>query len=228
MVKYILTDIEGTTTSISFVHDVLFPYSAAHLPAWVRVHAGEARVQGALAQVRDTVSREMGLEEATVEECIDLLMQWIKDDRKHGALKAIQGYIWKEGYTSGAFTSHIYPDVAPSLERWKRAGLQMGVYSSGSVEAQILLFGHTSEGDLKPYFSDYFDTAVGNKREVKSYEHIRTALGLAAEEILFLSDIPEELDAAQQAGMQTIQLLRPGTAPSDRHRNVATFAEILP
>lgn len=228
MIQYILTDIEGTTTSISFVHDVLFPYSSAHLPNWVRAHAGEDRVKSALAQVRDTASREMGLENPSMDECIGLLMQWIAEDRKHGALKALQGYIWKEGYTSGAFTSHIYPDVAPALARWKKSGMKMGVYSSGSVDAQILLFGHTSEGDLKPYFSDYFDTAVGHKREVKSYEHICTALGLPAGEILFLSDVPEELDAAKAAGMQTIQLLRPGTAASDRHQTAATFAEILP
>lgn len=228
MVRYILTDIEGTTTSISFVHDVLFPYSSAHLPQWVRDHADEDRVQAALAQVRDTASREMGLEEPRLNECIGLLMQWIAEDRKHSALKALQGYIWKEGYTSGAFTSHIYPDVAPALERWKRAGLTMGVYSSGSVDAQILLFGHTSEGDLKPYFSDYFDTAVGHKREQKSYENICTALGNAAGEILFLSDVPEELDAAKAAGMQTIQLIRPGTVPTDRHPTAASFLEILP
>jgi enolase-phosphatase E1 len=225
MVQYILTDIEGTTTSISFVHDVLFPYSTQHLPAWVRSHRSEARVQAALADVAETVSREQGL--ATDEAAqIDWLLQWIRDDRKHGALKAIQGYVWRDGYETGAFTSHVYPDVPPALKRWQQQGLKMGVYSSGSVPAQRLLFGHTEFGDLQPYFSDYFDTAVGHKREVGSYRNIQKALGLPADAILFLSDIPEELDAAQAAGLQVMHLLRPGTAPST-HPGVETFAEIL-
>jgi enolase-phosphatase E1 len=227
MIRYILTDIEGTTTSISFVHDVLFPYAAAHLPAWVRAHRSEDRVQTALAQVADTVKQENGLE-TQEDEQIEWLLRWIKEDRKHSALKAIQGYLWKDGYESGAFTSHVYPDVAPALERWKQRGLKMGVYSSGSVPAQRLLFGYTEVGDLQPYFSDYFDTSVGHKREVSAYRNIQKALGLPPEEILFLSDVPEELDAAQEAGMQTLQLIRPGSAASPRHSGVESFAEILP
>ncbi len=225
MVQYILTDIEGTTTSISFVHDVLFPYSTAHLPAWVRSHRSEPRVQAALHEVFLTIQQEYRdfSEEA---EQIGWLLQWIKDDRKHPALKALQGYIWKDGYETGAFKSHVYPDVAPALARWKAAGLRMGVYSSGSVPAQRLLFGYSEAGDLQPFFSDYFDTAVGHKREPGSYQNIQKALGIPADEILFLSDIPEELDAASAAGMQVRHLVRPGTLACERYAGVGSFDEI--
>jgi enolase-phosphatase E1 len=208
------------------VHDVLFPYAAEHLRAWVQAHRGEDRVRTVLAQVADTVKQEEGLDTDEAGQ-VEWLLRWIKEDRKHGALKALQGWLWKDGYTYGAFTSHVYPDVEPALKQWKQRGLKMGVYSSGSVPAQRLLFGYTTVGDLQPYFSDYFDTSVGHKREVGSYRNIQKALGLPAEEILFLSDIPEELDAAKEAGMQVLQLRRPGTAPAQRHPGVSSFAEIL-
>jgi enolase-phosphatase E1 len=227
MIQYILTDIEGTTTSISFVHDVLFPYSTQQLPSWVRSHRSEARVQAALQGVADTVAREQARETDEAAQIAQLLL-WIAEDRKHPALKTIQGYLWKDGYETGAFKSHVYADVAPALARWKAQGLSIGVYSSGSVPAQRLLFGYSEVGDLQPYFSDYFDTAVGHKREVASYQNIQKALGVSADAILFLSDIPEELDAAQAAGMQVLHLLRPGTAGCDRHKGVSSFAEILP
>jgi enolase-phosphatase E1 len=225
MIKYILTDIEGTTTSISFVHDVLFPYAAQHLPAWVRSHRSEARVQAALKEVADTVYREHGFETDEANQ-IGWLLQWIQEDRKHSALKAIQGHLWKDGYESGAYRSHVYEEVPQALEAWKKQGILMGVYSSGSVPAQRLLFGYSEKGDLQPYFSDYFDTAVGPKREVQSYQNIQKALGIPASEILFLSDIAEELDAAKTAGMQTVQLLRPGTEDSGRHKTAKDFSEI--
>lgn len=227
MVQYILTDIEGTTTSISFVHDVLFPYATAHLPSWVRAHRSEARVKAALAEVAATVLTEQGIATDEAEQ-IEWLLRWIKEDRKHSALKAIQGYLWKDGYEAGAYRSHVYEDVPVALERWKQQGLKMGVYSSGSVPAQRLLFGYSELGDLQPYFSDYFDTAVGHKRSADSYRNIQKALGLPADAILFLSDVAEELDAAKEAGMQGLQLLRPGIVPSERHQGVSTFAEILP
>jgi enolase-phosphatase E1 len=225
MIQYILTDIEGTTTSISFVHDVLFPYASANLPAWVRSHRSEPRVKAALAEVATTVQAEQGIATEEADQ-IEWLLRWIKEDRKHSALKAIQGYLWKDGYESGAYRSHVYPDVPVALERWRQKGLKMGVYSSGSVPAQRLLFGFSELGDLQPYFSDYFDTAVGHKREMNSYRNIQKALGLPANAILFLSDVPEELDAAKEAGMQCLQLLRPGIAASERHVGVKTFEEI--
>lgn len=226
MIRYILTDIEGTTTSISFVHDVLFPYAAAQLSTWVQAHLREPKVREALEDVKTTVLSEQGnqLDDAGA---IEQLLAWIKADRKHTALKAIQGWIWKEGYESRAYTSHVYPDVKPALERWKQQGLQMGVYSSGSVEAQIQLFGHTSDGDLRPYFSHHFDTHVGHKREVGSYKNIQSQLGIPAGEILFLSDIPEELDAAKAAGYAVLHLLRPGTEKVERYEGVEDFGGII-
>lgn len=225
MARYILTDIEGTTTSITFVHDVLFPYAKAHLRAWVEAHADEARVVDLLAGMKAHAYRAHGVEWSD-DDCIAQLLAWIDADRKEPALKTLQGWIWADGYHSGAYTSHVYPDVQPALARWQDAGITLGVYSSGSVEAQDLLFGHTVDGDLRPFFSHYFDTQVGHKREVGSYQNIQQALGIPAGDILFLSDVPEELDAAAAAGMQVCHLLRPGTQPVARYVGAKDFAEI--
>lgn len=221
-IRYILTDIEGTTTSISFVHDVLFPYAYTHLPAWVQAHAHEERVKNAIEGVKATVLTEEG-KVLDWDGAIDQLMEWIKADRKQTDLKALQGWIWADGYRSGDFVSHVYPDVKASLENWQHTGIQIGVYSSGSVDAQLLLFGHTTDGNLLPYFSNFFDTKVGHKREVESYRNISMQLGIPPDEILFLSDIPEELDAAKAAGMQVVHLLRPGTQPVERYKGVPDF-----
>lgn len=223
--QFILTDIEGTTTDIDFVHQVLFPYSFEKLPAFIRANASEPTVEQALTQTRQTLLEE-SMPAANLEDLIVGLLTWIKSDRKHPALKQLQGLIWREGYESGGFKGHVYSDVLPALERWKQKGYGLGIYSSGSVAAQKLLFGFSEYGDLNGYFTYNFDTAVGHKREVASYQNIATQLALPPEDILFLSDIEEELDAAQAAGMQCLQLLRPGTIPSMRHAGVGSFAEI--
>lgn len=225
MIRFILMDIEGTTTSISFVHEVLFPYASTHLESFVRSNTKDSKVQGALADVKKTV-REEAQKELSDEGAIEQLLQWIKEDRKHTALKALQGFLWKNGYETGEYQGHIYDDVVPVMEKWKAAGIQMGIYSSGSVGAQKLLFGFSEKGDLTPFLSAYFDTNVGHKREESSYRNIRKALDLPANEILFLSDVKEELDAAKKAGFQTIQLVRPGTDPCDNHLTVSDFYEI--
>lgn len=224
--QFILTDIEGTTTDINFVHKILFPYSSKKLPGFVHAHLTDPAVSTALAQTRATLQEE-GLPSENTEDLIQGLLSWIEADRKHPALKALQGLIWREGYVSGGFKGHIYPDVVPALERWKQQGLRMGVYSSGSVAAQKLLFGYSTYGDLNTFFEANFDTAVGHKREVAAYQNIATQLEIDPAEILFLSDIEEELDAAKAAGMQCIQLLRPGTIPSMRHAGVGSFGEIV-
>lgn len=223
--QFILTDIEGTTTDINFVHKVLFPYSTEKLPQFVETKLLDAEVALALAQTRATLKEE-NLPHETTQDLISGLLFWIEEDRKHPALKTLQGLIWAEGYLSGGFKGHVYPDVVPALERWKQQGLRIGIYSSGSVAAQKLLFGYSAYGDLNPFFEANFDTAVGHKREVSSYQNIATQLELSPSEILFLSDIEAELDAAQAAGMQCLQLLRPGTIPSMRHIGVGSFAEI--
>jgi len=224
-IRAVLTDIEGTTSSIDFVKDVLFPYARKHLPAYVETHTDEAEVQHWLHEA----AKEAGIMEATRGEIIDLLIRWIDEDRKSTALKALQGMIWREGYESGVYVSHMYPEVADRLRAWHAQGLKLYVYSSGSVPAQKLLFGFTGDGDLTPLFSGYFDTQTGHKREVESYRRIADAIGLPPAQVLFLSDIREELDAAREAGMRTTQLVRPPLSLSDSgHTAVTDFNAITP
>ncbi|WP_448097449.1 acireductone synthase [Luteibacter yeojuensis] len=224
-IRAVLTDIEGTTSSIDFVKDVLFPYARKHLPAYVETHTDEAEVQHWLHEA----AKEAGIMEATRGEIIDMLIRWIDEDRKSTALKALQGMIWREGYESGVYVSHMYPEVAGQLRAWHAQGLKLYVYSSGSVPAQKLLFGFTQDGDLTPLFSGYFDTQTGHKREVESYRRIADAIGLPPGQVLFLSDIREELDAAREAGMRTTQLVRPPSALNDNgHLAVTDFNAITP
>lgn len=225
MTNYILTDIEGTTTPITFVHDVLFPYAYSHLPAYVANNPEKSEVVGALRDTKTTVLSE-DKRVINNDEAVAVLLAWISSDRKHPALKQLQGLIWDEGYKSGAYTSVIYDDVVGNIEAWTTAGKKVGIYSSGSVHAQKLLFGHTPFGDINPLLSHYFDTTVGGKKEVQSYTNITTALKLPAAEILFLSDIEDELSAADQAGMKVIQLVRPGTTPSKKYQTCANFDEV--
>lgn len=223
--RFILMDIEGTTTDIEFVHRVLFPYSQELLADFVRRDGQEPEVAGAIQDTQKTVLNEDGLK-INEEQAIGTLLRWISQDRKHTALKKLQGMIWREGYEQGAYRGHVYPDVPPALEQWKQAGIGLGIYSSGSVQAQKLLFGHSEVGDLTGYFSHYFDTNVGAKREVQSYKKIAEVLTLPPESILFLSDMEPELDAAQQAGFQTIQLVRPNTDESVKHPIAHNFSQI--
>lgn len=225
-IRAILTDIEGTTSSIRFVKDVLFPFARERLPAFVATHADTPDVQHWLHEA----AREAELVSATETEIIDLLIGWIDADRKSTALKALQGMIWEEGYRDREFTAHIYADAARKLREWHASGLRLYVYSSGSVPAQKLLFANTESGNLGDVFSGYFDTMTGAKRDAASYVRIADAIGEPAARILFLSDIVEELDAAGAAGMQTILLARaPDACPADsRHRCVADFDAIEP
>jgi enolase-phosphatase E1 len=204
MIKAILTDIEGTTTSLSFVKDVLFPYADQQMQAFVVAH----RQDPAVASLIDDVRMEVGKANLSLAEAIAQLRQWIAEDKKITPLKAIQGLMWEEGYRNGDFTGHVYEDAVRNLLHWHDIGLKLYVYSSGSVYAQKLLFGYSDAGDLTPLFSGYFDTAVGHKRDAGAYRHIVGTIGLQAEEILFLSDIAEELDAAAQAGLKTCCLVR--------------------
>lgn len=222
-IKAILTDIEGTTSAVSFVFDVLFPYAAAHLPDYVREHADEPAVAEQLAAVR----AESGEANADTERCVQILLGWIAEDRKATPLKALQGMVWAQGYRAGQLKGHVYPDAVDALRHWHAEGYKLYVYSSGSIQAQKLIFGCSEAGDLTPLFSGYFDTTSGPKREAASYQRIAADIGLAGEEILFLSDVVQELDAAQQAGMQTVGLAREGGA-LEGHETVASFALIDP
>ncbi|MCD5993085.1 acireductone synthase [Pseudomonas sp. CDFA 602] len=222
-IKFILTDIEGTTSAVSFVFDVLFPYAKKHLPEFVRHHAAEPSVAAQL----DAVRAESDEPEANLERVIEILLEWIAEDRKATPLKALQGMIWAEGYNAGQLKGHVYPDAVEALKRWHEEGYRLYVYSSGSIQAQQLIFGCSEAGDLSGLFSGYFDTTSGPKRDAQSYRSITQAIGCEAGEILFLSDIVEELDAAQAAGMATCGLVRVGGVLSG-HENVASFAVIDP
>lgn len=222
MIKAIVTDIEGTTSSLSFVKDILFPYACLNLPDYVRAHASEPKIKEQLNAVR----KEIG-EAADDEAVIAQLLQWIAEDKKATPLKALQGLIWEQGYADGDFHGHIYKDAYAQLKAWHAQGIKLYVYSSGSVYAQKLLYGHTRYGDLTPLFNGYFDTHIGAKTEIAAYQTIVNELDLPANEILFLSDIEAELDAARQAGMQTYWLVRDGeinTAAS--HAQVKDFSQI--
>src|SRR5690606_28765418 len=161
------------------------------------------------------VARLGELDAEDVEAQIALLSQWMAEDRKITPLKALQGMIWKYGYEQGHFKGHVYPDAVDRLRQWHAEGVQLYVYSSGSVQAQKLIFGYSECGDLTPLFSGYFDTNIGGKREVDSYRQIVAELGLPAAQVLFLSDIEEELQAAQAAGMQVCWLVRTRALPSN-------------
>jgi enolase-phosphatase E1 len=225
-IRAIVTDIEGTTSSISFVKDVLFPYARKRLPAFIETHADQAEVQHWLHEA----AKEAGLIEASRQEVIELFLRWIDEDRKSTALKALQGMIWKEGYEAGEYRAHVYPEVASRLHAWRGEGLHLYVYSSGSVPAQKLLFQYSESGDLTPVFTGYFDTETGPKRETVSYQRIVDAIGERPEHVLFLSDIVEELDAAKTAGLQTGWLVRaPLTVPAQpKHPAYTTFDAIQP
>ena len=222
-IKAIVTDIEGTTSSIDFVHQVLFPYASKQLPDFVRNNQAAPEVIPMLESVR----AEAGESNADMERVIVILLRWIDEDRKVTALKSLQGLMWKHGYESGAFTGHMYGDAVTNLRRWAAADIDLYVYSSGSVGAQKLLFAHSDAGDLTPLFRGYFDTSVGHKRESASYRCIAEELGRPSAEILFLSDVAEELDAAADAGMQTFQLIRDAKVVPGSHRIAHDFDEVL-
>ena len=228
--KIILTDIEGTTSSISFVKDVLFPYARRELPNFVRTHSHDSKVRHWL----DQVQLELGSEFFNDEHLIETLINWIDGDRKHTALKALQGMIWVAGYRDGNYAAHIYEDAVDMLKQWHESGHRIYVYSSGSVPAQKLFFGHSAAGDLTYLLSGYFDTEMGGKRDAESYRRIADAIATEPSNIIFLSDIVEELDAAREASMNTILLDRLNDYPQPRldeathgHQRVELFSEIV-
>lgn len=219
-----LTDIEGTTSAITFVKDVLFPYAREHLPRFIETHRADPDVQRWL----DATARETGIEDPQSRYVIETLQRWIDEDRKATPLKALQGMIWQAGYEAGDYRAHIYPEVPARLREWKAQGLRLYVYSSGSVQAQKLFFRYSEAGDLTALFDGWFDTEIGGKRERGSYLRIAESIDLPPPGILFLSDVVEELDAARDTGMQTIQVCRPpATCPAARIRPcVADFTGI--
>lgn len=216
-VRAIVIDIEGTVTPISFVKEVLFPYSRQRLSKFVALNGRDPEVAAALDEARRLAD---GMDPVVA------LTKWIDEDRKVGPLKTLQGLIWEEGYRTGVLVAPVYPDAAMALRDWNASGIELAIYSSGSVPAQKLLFAYSSEGDLTPLFSRWFDLSTGSKLEAESYRKISAEIGGAG---LFLSDHPGELDAAEAAGWDTIRLDRGKEsmpAPPSKHRTVKSFAEI--
>ncbi|MHB1304174.1 MAG: acireductone synthase [Acidiphilium sp.] len=203
----VLLDIEGTVAPISFVHEVLFPYARARLGAFLAAHAAEPDIAAALAELDAITPGAPPLQ---------TLHAMMDRDAKIGPLKLIQGRIWAQGFAEGALAARFYPDVAPVLRAWREAGIRLAIYSSGSEQAQRLLFRHATEGDLTPLFDAFFDTNIGGKREAASYAAIARVLALPPADILFLSDVEVELAAAAAAGLTIHQIVRPedGTAVS--------------
>ncbi len=224
--KHFLLDIEGTTAPISFVHEVLFPFAKERLDEFLTGFLwNEAQLEPVRSEFEKDKSANdpefvlhLGKDAVFSEKIIPAYFRYlILKDRKFGPLKEIQGKIWKSGYESGAIKSIIFPDVVDFLQKAKKKGISCHVYSSGSVEAQILIYKYSNAGDLTEYFQSYFDTAIGGKREVASYGNIASKLGVDAGDIIFFTDIAEEAIAAKSAGMEVFILDRPGNLPQVQH-----------
>jgi enolase-phosphatase E1 len=230
----VLLDIEGTTTPISFVHEVLFPFARAHLDEFLE----SERRRGALPGILDTLAAEHAADLARGEtppaRARDgwpaSYLRWLMDrDRKSPALKQLQGLVWERGYQAGELRGQVFADVAPAVRAWRAAGIEVAIYSSGSELAQRRLFESIEDGDLTPSLSAFFDTRVGAKQSVESYRNIARALGRNPAGVLFISDVVGELAAAREAGMLVLLCVRPGNpvqGDADRFEAVKEFGEI--
>ena len=222
----ILLDIEGTILPKTYVTEVLFPYAQKHLAAYLHTHQHDQTVRRWAGMCQETIAKESGVW-LSYDDMAGILTQWMTGDRKHQGLKALQGLIWEEGYRTGVFAPHLYGDVVPALHRWRQEHLQLAIYSSGSEQAQRLLLEHTTDGDLTPLFSHFFDTGIGSKLEPGSYGRVADRLGVPPADMLFLSDAEPELDAAAAAGVLATQVVRPGTHPGAHHPTVSTFDDLF-
>ena len=214
MIRAVVTDIEGTTSAIAFVKETMFPFAEAALDGFLDAHGDDPEVAAILAEIGDNPREK--------------LRGWMAADAKVTALKSLQGLIWAAGFADGRLVGHLWPDVAPCLRAWHAGGLTLAIYSSGSVGAQKLLFGNSLAGDLTPLFRGFFDTRIGAKRDASAYVAIAATLALPQAEILFLSDVVEELDAARAAGLATCQLVRAGdgTHPAGTHPEAPDFPAV--
>jgi enolase-phosphatase E1 len=214
-----VTSIEGTTTSLSFVRDVLFPFARERFPDFLAAHAADPEVSAQLKEVDRLAPGRPALQ---------TLLRWMEQDAKITPLKALQGMIWRDGFAAGALVGAVFPDVPPALRRWVAGGLKIYCFSNGSAEAQRLVFSHSAAGDLSALFSGFFDTRVGSKREPESFSRLAIGIGRPPAEIAYLSDAETELDAAATAGMRTCQVVRRGSGihPSERHPRAADFGGV--
>ncbi|HEY6288244.1 MAG TPA: acireductone synthase [Nitrospiraceae bacterium] len=226
MVRYVLMDIEGTVISVTFVREILFPFAKQRLASFLHERRHDPDVLRWTAACQDVIERETGTR-PTYKELPVMLTDWIDQDRKLAGLKGLQGMIWGEGYRQRAFVPELYGDVLPALTQWRTRGIRLGIYSSGSEQAQRLLFAHTNAGDVTLLFEHFFDTSVGEKKIASSYRTISEQIGLPPHHILFLSDAERELDAAALTGIRTAHIVRPGTDASTRHPIHHDFTHLL-
>jgi enolase-phosphatase E1 len=239
-VRGVVLDIEGTTTPISFVYDVLFPYARTHLGDFLTTHGATGLLGEVDRQLREEHAADVARGDSPPPlpadvsggNAIDLepYVLWLMDrDRKSPGLKLLQGMIWQRGFSDGTLRGELFPDVAPALERWREQSIDVAIYSSGSVLAQRLIFGHTPAGDLTPRINQFFDATIGPKRSADSYRHIASELRHAPSHLLFLSDVHAELSAARAAGFQTMLCVRPGNPepPREDETTVRTFDDIV-
>lgn len=239
-IRWLLLDIEGTTSSIDFVYKTLFPFASARVQDYLREHFAENEIQKLIESLRIEHEREAmndhqigAWQGNSAEEAIETAANYVRHlialDRKMTPLKTLQGMIWEEGFTSGKLKGHVYEDVPRAFARWKGQERKIAIFSSGSVQAQKLLFEHSTAGDLTKYIEAYFDTTTGPKREAASYTAIAKSLGTSAGNVLFVSDVIAELDSAHEAGMETAWMARPG-APEQgklRHTRIENFENVF-
>ena len=239
-IRGVLLDIEGTTTPIAFVHEVLFSYARSQVRNFLTEHFGSAELLVDLQQLREEHATDVkhglqppalgeGSRDAELDSLAEYVSWLIDRDRKSTGLKSLQGKIWKQGYSNGTLKAELFTDVSPALERWRQARLKISIFSSGSSLAQKLLLAHTEAGDLTGFIDNYFDTTVGSKTDAASYRRIASALSLPAQNVLFISDVVPELDAAGAAGMHTLLCVRPGNHPqpfAERYQQIRDFDEI--
>jgi len=240
----VLLDIEGTTTPLSFVADTLVPFVRRRVEGWLLDHWAEPAVAAVVAALRaqadvdlesglvDTPSVAVGGAPDAIRATVVANVLWQMDGgRKSTALKRLQGLIWAGGYSSGELTGELFPDVQAALRGWKARGVRVAVYSSGSVEAQRLLFRHSSAGDLTSLLVGHYDTNVGSKREPGSYKAIVAAAGFTAGDTLFITDAHAEADAAVAAGLTAAISVRRGNEPLPRqtkHKLVTSLRHLFP
>jgi enolase-phosphatase E1 len=236
--RIILLDIEGTTSSVRFVYDEMFPYVRRELAEFLEHFGSRPEVLAAAKQIaldggKGSLQELTGFEDlksdAAQQRLTAEVLRQMDADLKATGLKDLQGQVWEAGFRSGELQAHVYDDVPPCLRRWKDAGKELQIYSSGSVHAQKMFFGHTIAGNLLPLFSGNYDTTIGSKRESTSYSKIAADNQCPPQDMLFLSDITAELDAAKQAGLQTGLLIRPGNAPQDnaqQHPAISSFDDV--
>jgi len=241
-VRALLLDIEGTTTPIHFVYNVLFPYARTHVKDYLAAHLSQPSVRTDIAGLfeENADDARRGLDPPLIEgpverlslDAVEAYVRWLMDhDRKTTPIKSLQGKIWDEGYHRGELRSHVFEDVPPAFKRWREQAKKICIYSSGSVLAQKLLFANTAAGDLTPFISGYFDTNIGAKKDPESYRRIAGKLVLESSTVLFVSDVADELDAAASAGFQTLICIRPGNPAQSQtsiHSIIKTFDEVFP